>query len=83
MFIHDCISVYDSNTIIKFADDTLVVGLIRGDNETAYRDEVPHLSTRCANNNLELNTRSSWKTRKTVMDFRQAQSHVSTPILHL
>jgi len=26
---HDCVTLYDSNTIIKLADDTTVVGLLR------------------------------------------------------
>jgi hypothetical protein len=29
-----------ANTIIKFADDTTVVGLITDNDETAYREEV-------------------------------------------
>ena len=29
---------YDSNTIIKFADDTTMAGLITDNNETAYRE---------------------------------------------
>jgi hypothetical protein len=39
---------HDSNTIIKFADDTTVVGLITDNDETAYREEVrypPHIDT--------------------------------------
>ena len=28
LFTHDCTARHDSNTIIKFADDTTVVGLI-------------------------------------------------------
>jgi hypothetical protein len=36
LFTHDCMARHDSNTIIKFADDTTVVGLIT--NETAYRE---------------------------------------------
>ena len=34
LFIHDC------NSIVKFADDTAVVGLITNSVETAYREEV-------------------------------------------
>jgi hypothetical protein len=33
-----------SNSIIKFADDTTVVGLIANNDETAYREEVKALS---------------------------------------
>ena len=33
--------------IIKFADDTTVVGPVSGDDEMAYRDEVQHLAVWC------------------------------------
>jgi hypothetical protein len=35
LFTHDCTAKHNSNTIIKFADDTTVVGLIIDNNETA------------------------------------------------
>uniref|UniRef100_A0A8C7R449 Coatomer subunit epsilon n=1 Tax=Oncorhynchus mykiss TaxID=8022 RepID=A0A8C7R449_ONCMY len=35
---------HDSNTIIKFADDTTLVGLITDNDETAYREEVRDLA---------------------------------------
>ena len=35
LFTHDCVAMHVSNSIIKIADDTKVVGLI-----TAYREEV-------------------------------------------
>jgi hypothetical protein len=35
LFTHDCTARHNSNTIIKFADDTTVVGLITDNNETA------------------------------------------------
>ncbi|KAJ8416676.1 hypothetical protein AAFF_G00325540 [Aldrovandia affinis] len=40
LFTHDCKPVHDSNIIVKFADDTTVVGLISNNDETAYREEV-------------------------------------------
>lgn len=77
LFTHDCVPVYGSNTIIKFADDTTVVGLIKDDDESAYRDEVQHLAVWCATNNLELNTQ---KTKEIIVDFRRSRSHAHTPI---
>ncbi len=56
LYTHDCRPVHGSNTIIKFEDDTTVIGLIRDNNETAYREEVQHLAAWCADNNLLLNT---------------------------
>ncbi|KAK1783969.1 hypothetical protein P4O66_004634, partial [Electrophorus voltai] len=39
LLTHDCAAMHSSNHIIKFADDTTVVGLINKDNESAYREE--------------------------------------------
>ena len=36
LFTHNCVAKYDSHTIIKFADDTKVVGLMTDNDETAY-----------------------------------------------
>jgi hypothetical protein len=43
---------HNSNTIIKVADITIVVGLITDNNETAYREEVRDLEVWCQDNNL-------------------------------
>ena len=43
---------HDSKTIIKFADDTTLVGLITDNDEAAYREDVRDLAMRCQDNNL-------------------------------
>ena len=40
LFTHDCVATHASNSIIKYADDTTVVGLITYNDKTAYREEV-------------------------------------------
>ena len=55
LFTHDCMARHASNTIINFADDTTVLGLITDKDETAYWEEVRDLAGRCQNNNLSLN----------------------------
>ncbi|KAI4903872.1 hypothetical protein NFI96_022133, partial [Prochilodus magdalenae] len=77
LFTYDCVPVYGSNSIIKFADDTTVIVLIRGDDETAYRDEVQHLAAWCDDNNLVLNTQ---KTKEVIVDFRKSRNQAHTPI---
>ncbi|KAI4874716.1 hypothetical protein NFI96_007695 [Prochilodus magdalenae] len=77
LFTHDCVPIYGSNTLIKYADDTTVIGLIRDNDETAYRDEVQHLSTWCHDNNLTLNTQ---KTKEIIMDLRRSRSQAHTPV---
>ena len=64
---HDCSPSHPSNTIFKYADDTTVVGLISGGDETAYRAEVQQLTAWCSNNNLLLNTIKT----KVIIDFRR------------
>jgi hypothetical protein len=68
---------HDSNTIIKFADDTTVVGLITDNNETAYREEVRDLTVWCKNNNLSINM---IKTKEIIVDYRKRKT-VHAPIL--
>lgn len=40
LYTYDCRPSYETKTIIKFADDTIVVGRITNNNESAYRAEV-------------------------------------------
>ncbi|KAI4895198.1 hypothetical protein NFI96_023811, partial [Prochilodus magdalenae] len=39
LFTYDCVASQSNTSIIKFADDTTVIGLITGGDETAYRRE--------------------------------------------
>jgi hypothetical protein len=64
---------HDSNTIIKFADSTTVVGLITDNNETAYREEVRDLPGGCQNNILT-------KTKEMIVDYRKRRTE-HAPIL--
>ena len=54
LFTHDCRANHDSNTIIKFADDTTMVCLITDNEETAYREEVRDLAVWCQHNILSM-----------------------------
>lgn len=39
LFNYDCVVMHNSNTIIKCADDTIVICLITDNDETAYRSD--------------------------------------------
>ncbi|KAK0141277.1 Dual specificity testis-specific protein kinase 2 [Merluccius polli] len=56
LFTHSCTN--NSNTIIKFADTT-VIFLITGNDETAYREEVRAPPSRCKDSNLHLNVKKT------------------------
>ncbi len=38
LYPHDCTATHSSNVIVKFADNTTVIGLITDNDETAYRE---------------------------------------------
>lgn len=57
--------------MVKFADDTTVVGLISGGDESAYQSQGEHLTAWCRVNNLLLNT---FKTKELTVDFRKKKN---------
>ncbi|KAL0162657.1 hypothetical protein M9458_042053, partial [Cirrhinus mrigala] len=54
--------------MLKFADDTTLIGLISDGDESAYRQEVKELAVWCSHNNLQLNT---LKTVEMTVDIRR------------
>ncbi len=63
-------SSHSSTSIVKFADDTVVLGLISNNDETAYLDEAEKLTSWCKDNCLSLNVS---KTKELIVDFRKRQ----------
>jgi hypothetical protein len=76
LFTYDCLSMHASNSIIKFADDTRVIGLVTNNDETAYSEEVRGLGVWCQQNNLSLYIN---KTKEMIVDFRKQQSEHLPP----
>ncbi|KAF7656412.1 hypothetical protein LDENG_00041650 [Lucifuga dentata] len=65
---NSCISSHRSVKLLKFADDTTLIGLISHEDESAYSWEIDHLVTWCRQNNLELN---ALKTVEMIVDYRK------------
>ena len=63
-------ATHASHSVINFADDTTVVGLITNNDETAYREEMRALGVWCQENNLSPNIN---KTKEMIVDFRKQQ----------
>ena len=76
LYTYDCVASFSSNQVVKFADDTTVIGLITNDDETAYRREVENLAKWCQENNLALNVA---KTKEMIFDYRRPP-RVHSPI---
>ncbi len=45
LYTHECVPSHSSTSIVKFADDTVVLGLISNNDETVYLDEVERLTS--------------------------------------
>ncbi len=71
LYTNDCTSKDPYVKLLKFADDTTLIGLIQDGDESAYRQEVKELAVWCSLNNLELNT---LKTVEMIVDFRRNPS---------
>ncbi len=78
LYTHDCVSSHRSTSIIKFADDSVVLGLISNNDETAYLDEVERLTSWCQDNCLFLNVS---KTKELIVDFRKRHLLPYTPLM--
>ncbi|GAA6111722.1 interferon-induced very large GTPase 1-like, partial [Tachysurus ichikawai] len=78
LYTHDCVSSHSSTSIIKFADDIVLLGLIHNNNEIAYLDEVERLTSWCQDNCLSLNVS---KTKELIIDFRKRQQQPCTPLM--
>ena len=62
------ITSHKDDIILKFWDDTAVIGCITGREEAAHRREVASLVSWCEDNNLTLNTD---KTKEMIVDLRK------------
>ncbi len=71
-------SSHSSTSIVKFADDTVVLGLISNNDETAYLGEVERLTSWCQDNCLSLNVS---KIKELIVDFRKRQQRPYTPLM--
>ncbi len=78
LYTHDCVSSHSSTSIIKFADDTVVLGLINNDDEAAYLDEVERITSWRQDNCLSLNVS---KTKELIVDFSKRQQWPYTPLM--
>lgn len=68
LFTHDCVASHPDNIVLKFADDTPVIGCIKEGDETSYKKEVDSQVTRFVDNNLTLNAD---KTKEMIVNMRR------------
>ncbi|KAK1794669.1 hypothetical protein P4O66_001385 [Electrophorus voltai] len=77
LYTYDCTATSSSTIIVKFADDTVVMGLISDNDERAYLEEIKHLENWCQENNLLLNVS---KTKELIVDCSKKQEQHYQPV---
>ena len=70
---NDCESGNQSVRVVKFSNDTTVIGCVNNANEFVYIEEVQRLVGWCKNNNLVLNIS---KTKEMIIDFRKKKTSI-------
>ncbi|KAK3565199.1 hypothetical protein QTP86_001007 [Hemibagrus guttatus] len=78
LYTNGCTSGHQSVKLLKFANDTTLIGLISDGDESAYKGEMVRLVSWCSMNNLELN---SLKTVEMIVDFRKDPAPLPPVIL--
>ncbi len=77
LYTHDCNPRHGENSIVRFADDTTIIGRISSNDEFSYREEINHLAEWCTENNLLLNVS---KTKELIVDFRKKEAKTHKPV---
>ena len=72
IYTNDCVSNFHSVNLLKYADDTVIYGLIDNNDENNYRQSIQDFSVWCKDNYLELNPN---KTKEMVFDFRHKKAN--------
>ena len=68
LYTSDCRATHNNCIIDKYADDTVLTGLITENIDTSYTEEVDSFVAWCARNHLVLNVE---KTKEMIIDFRK------------
>jgi hypothetical protein len=79
LYTSECRTVAPETRLIKYADDTVLVGLLtKGKSEDSYRTSIDNFVTWCDEHKLLLNVK---KTKELIMDFGIVNKAPSNPIV--
>ena len=78
MYTSDYRDNHELNTLVKYADDTVIVGKITDNDYTNYIDQVNKFVDWSQRNFLKLNVK---KTKEMIIDFRTTNRHVPDPLI--
>ena len=80
IYTNDCVATQENCSIIKYADDTAILGLLNdAASEARYKRQVENFCDWCATNQLELNIS---KTKEQFFDFRKGNIHTNKIVIN-
>ena len=74
IYTNDSSSHSNKCLIVKYADDTVLIGFVTGDDESDYRQEISRFTKWCDDHNLLLNVT---KTKELIFDFRRKSNVIN------
>ncbi|KAK1792086.1 hypothetical protein P4O66_001864 [Electrophorus voltai] len=77
LYTYDCAATSSSTITVKFANDTVVMGLISDNDKRAYLEEIKHLENWCQENNLLLNVS---QTKELIVNCSKKQERHYQPV---
>ena len=78
LYTSDCKSTASSCPLVKFADDSAMMGLINNDDYSSYMLEINHFVEYCDRNYLVLNVK---KIKEMLIDFRRQTSEPDSVVI--
>ena len=73
LYTNKCRSSFDDCSLLKYADDTVIVGKVCNDDSSNYMSQVESFVNWCKNHYLNLNVK---KTKELLIDFRTSNKYV-------
>ena len=79
LYTNDCSSIHRNCSIFKYADDTVLLGLIQSDDVSNYISQVDHFIEWCGLNYLNINVN---KTKEMLIDFRKNRAEPAPLVIN-
>ena len=77
LYTNECKAEGQGVTVFKYADDTVILGLVENNDENTYRQNVDRFERWCESNFLHLN---SSKTKEMIFNFRRSSATPVEPL---
>lgn len=78
LYTFDCVSCFDVNIVLTFSANAMVLGKLRGSNESSYDQDIENQISWCRDNNLQLNI---GRTMENITNYRKVREVSYEPVV--